>query len=255
MACIMADEKVVIKQAVLKGSPDPNFLQRVALVYIKGEEYRVSAPPEGTGSALDWINHWSVRQLTEVNSETIIEGALRVLAIKLVQEELERQKSDEPGKTGMHPDGEHCAAQICTSGHVHHCDGETFKAKEFCKECGASCIDACTYCKVPIRGTVIYRPATTYHRPLFCHACGRPYPWLEDRLRTARELLDHDDKLTEDDRQALWPDLQFVMSNPKADITPAKTKLVTIELGKAAEWVKDAVIDLMAKTAAEVIKG
>lgn len=45
------------------------------------------------------------------------------------------------------------------------------------------------------------------------------------------------------------------MSNPKADITPAKTKLVTIKLGKAAEWVKDAVIDLMAKTAAEVIKG
>lgn len=105
MACMMADEKVVIKQALLKGSPDPNSLQRVALVYIKGEEYRVSAPPEGTGSALDWINHWSVRQLTEVNSETIIEGALRVLAIRLVQGELERQKSDEPGKTGMHPDG------------------------------------------------------------------------------------------------------------------------------------------------------
>jgi len=43
----MRDEpatSVVIKQSILPGSPQPEFLQRVALVYINGEEYRVSAP-------------------------------------------------------------------------------------------------------------------------------------------------------------------------------------------------------------------
>ena len=55
--------------------------------------------------------------------------------------------------------------------------------------------------------------------------------------------------------RSLWPDLQFVMSNPKADTAPAKRKLLDIKLGKASGWVKDAVIDLIAKTAAEVIKG
>jgi len=252
----MAEEKVVIKESVLKGSPDPRFLQKLAVVYIRGKEYRVLAPPEARGDALDWLKHWAVRESADFfQGESETEGAVRVLVIRLVQEELEKQKTDELSKTGMHPDGEHCAAQICRTGHVHHCDGSTFKAGEYCKECGAPCLDACPHCKEPIRGTVIYQPATDYQRPSFCHACGRPYPWLEERLRTARELLDHDDKLTEDDRQSLWPDLQYVMSNPKADLVPAKRKLIDFKLGKATDWVREAVLDLTAKTIAEMAKG
>ena len=74
-------------------------------------------------------------------------------------------------------------------------------------------------------------------------------------MRTARELLDHDDKLTEDDRKALWADLKYVMSDPKADLVPAKKKLINFKLEKATDWVREAVLDLLAKTAAEVIKG
>jgi len=251
----MANEKVVIQQAVLKGSEDPNRLQRVALVYIEGSEYRVLAPPEAKGDALEWVTHWSIRQLADVHTEAIIEGGLRVLAIKLAQGELERQKGDGARNSGLHPDGEHCAAQICMTGHVQHCDGHHFAAREYCRQCGAPCIDQCQNCGEPIRGTVIYQPATTYQRPLFCHACGRAYPWLEERLRTARALLNHDDKLNEDDRQALWPDLQYVMSNPKADLAPAKRKLIDIKLGKATEWVREAILDLTAKTIVEISRG
>ena len=74
-------------------------------------------------------------------------------------------------------------------------------------------------------------------------------------MRTARALLNHDDKLTEDDRQALWPDLQYVMSNPKADLAPAKRKLIDIKLGKATEWVREAILDLTAKTIVEISRG
>jgi hypothetical protein len=74
-------------------------------------------------------------------------------------------------------------------------------------------------------------------------------------LRTARELLNHDDKLTEDDRQSLWPDLQYVMSNPKADLAPAKRKLIDIKLGKATGWVREAILDLTAKTITEMSRG
>lgn len=251
-----ADEKVVIKQAMLNGSRDPHSLQPVAVVYIRGKEYRVSAPGEANGDALDWIKHWAVREsATDFQGESESQGAVRVLVIKLVEEELKKHKAVQPGRAGKHPDGKHCAAQICIRGHVRHCDGDTFNSEEYCNECGFPCIDACPHCKEPIRGVLLYRRATDYQRPSFCHACGRAYPWLEERLKTARELLDHDDQLTEDDRQSLWPDLQYVMSNPKSDLVPAKKKLIDTKLGKATAWVREAILDLTAKTMAEIAKG
>jgi hypothetical protein len=39
------------------------------------------------------------------------------------------------------------------------------------------------------------------------------------------ELLYHDDKLSQDDREKLWGLLQYVMSDPKSDMVPAKKKL------------------------------
>ncbi len=156
---------------------------------------------------------------------------------------------------GEHPDGIHCCAQICTRGHVQHCDGMPFRVNAHCKKCGAACIDACSKCKEPIHGSEIYSSAASYVRPDFCHGCGQPYPWMEDRLTTARELLYHDDKLSLEDRNALWDDLQFVMSDPKADLVPAKRKLIEIKLTKAGGYVREALLDLMAKTASEFLKG
>jgi len=86
--------KTVIEQAQLRGSSQDGFLQSVATVYLDGEEYRVLAPPKAVGEALDWIHHFSVRQPDKesFNSEILVDGALRVLAIKLVKEELEKMK-------------------------------------------------------------------------------------------------------------------------------------------------------------------
>jgi hypothetical protein len=93
-----------------------------------------------------------------------------------------------------------------------------------------------------------------YARPSFCHKCGRPYPWMEDRLQTAPELLYHDDKLTENDREQLWPLLMDVMSNPDDDLTPAKRKLTDIKLTKARQVTREIITDLVAKTIAEMFK-
>ena len=57
------------------------------------------------------------------------------IAVTGPAEELKKQRMNEPAETGIHPDGKHCAAQICTNGHVRHCDGDTFKAGEYCEEC------------------------------------------------------------------------------------------------------------------------
>jgi hypothetical protein len=252
----MADElatRVVIEQAVLYGSNDSDVLQKVAVVYIDGREYRILAPPKARGEALDWIEHLSVRQLVDFNSEVETHDALGVLALKTMKEELERMKRDAKRAAGVNPDGLHCDAQICLKGHVQHCDGSPFDPKAYCNRCGAACIDECLYCQTPIRGAEMYKPVY-YERPSFCHGCGHPYPWMEDRLKTARELLDHDDKLSLDERNDLWGDVQYVMSDPKADLIPAKKKLIGIKLDKAAQYTRDFFIDLMAKIAVESMK-
>jgi hypothetical protein len=245
--------RVALKQWVLNGNGS-NLLQRVATVYINGREYRVSAPPEAAGDALDWVRHFTVRQLDGPNSEIEIHDAFGELALKAVKEELEKRKREAPRATGLHPDGIHCAAQICLKGHVLHCDGMPFDSKVYCTKCGAACIDECPRCTEPIRGAQKYR-ADDYLRPQHCHGCGRPYPWMEERLQTARELLYHDDKLTMDDRTKLWDDLQYVMSDPKGDLVPSKKKLIEIRLAKATGYVREIILDLVAKTAAEIVKG
>jgi hypothetical protein len=49
-------------------------------------------------------------------------------------------------------------------------------------------------------------------------------------------------------------DLHFIMSDPRADLVPAKRKLIEIRLGKATKYVREFVLDLTAKTIAEVMK-
>jgi len=77
---------------------------------------------------------------------------------------------------------------------------------------------------------------------------------MEDRLQTAREVLYHDEKLTERDREELWPLLRDVMSNPKDDLVPAKRKLIDIKLSSAGQATKEIITDIIAKTIAEMLK-
>src|SRR5579862_3806300 len=143
------DEKVVIKRTVLTGSPDTRVAQRIASVFIRGKEYRVLAPGEATGDPLEWVEHWTVRQSESgfISGYSESTDEVRMRMIMLVEQALEKEKTAQGGKTGKHPDGLHCAAQICESGHLRHVDGWVFETGEFCPECGAACIEDCPKCK------------------------------------------------------------------------------------------------------------
>jgi hypothetical protein len=251
-------EKVVIENAVLRGSDHDDLLQKVAKVYVHGEEIRILAPPKATGSALEWSDHWSVR---EPNKESFgVEDVLpntdfrRSLAIQAVKEELQKLIRDANRPMGMNPDGLYYDAQICLNGHVQSAGGFPFKQGEHCNKCGADCIDECLKCKTPIRGMVANTNWIGYDAPSFCHACGHPYPWMEDRLQTAKELLYHDDKLSLEEREKLWGLLQYVMTDPKSDMAPAKKKLFEIGVAKALPATREFFLDLMAKLGAEMLK-
>ena len=77
---------------------------------------------------------------------------------------------------------------------------------------------------------------------------------MKDKLDTARELLFNDDKLTLDEREELWGLLQYVMSDPKSDLTPGKSKLISIKIKKAAKGTQEFVENIVAKYLAEMSK-
>jgi hypothetical protein len=251
---MLMDVKVVLKQTVLHGSRQSGVLQRVATVYIDGKEYRVSAPPDASGDALDWVKHFVVRHQEGFYGEVEIVDEIGVLAVRVVTEALEKEKVGALRADGMLPDGVHSAAQICLKGHVQHYYAEAFDLKAYCTSCGSVCINECPQCKEPILGGRLDRSPQDYVRPQFCHRCGEPYPWMQERLGTAKDLLRRADKLSPEDRDALYADLEYVMVNPKGDLAPAKSKLIDLRLGAAGQFIKEAVLDLMAKTAAEMMK-
>jgi hypothetical protein len=247
--------KIVIENAILRGSPQEQFLQRVATVYVDGDEYRIMAPPKATGDALEWLQHFSVRQPSGQGENFVTDGRSGSI-IQKVAEELERRKLDaDIWNWGEHPDARYYAAQICLRGHVQSSDGKSkFKRGEHCPQCGDVCIDTCQHCKAPIRGSGVYESPLDYEHPSFCYNCGRAYPWMEDRLQTAKELLYHDDKLSLEEREKLWGLLQYVMTDPKSNLVPAKKKLFEIGIAKALPATREFFLDLIAKLGAEMLK-
>ena len=248
--------KVVIENAILRGSQYD--LQKVATVYLDGgDEYYVYAPSRATGNALEWVEHLSVRALSKGNpssgGEVVVNDWGRSnRVIHALTDELEKHELDADIWRNVNSQGRYCAAQICLRGHVHSMDGSDFKQDERCQQCSEICIDRCQSCKAPIRGAVVFR--SDYTLPLYCYKCGRAYPWMEDRQQTAKELLDHDDKLSLEEREKLWDLLQYVMSDPKSDLAPAKKKLIDIKLERALPVTREFFLDFLAKVAAEMMK-
>ncbi|HLY98602.1 MAG TPA: DUF2321 domain-containing protein [Candidatus Angelobacter sp.] len=233
-------------------------MQIVARVYPDGgEEFRVSAPEKATGDVLDWLPQLKVRTNSKepFGGEEIITDGRSGFFITCVEEKLRQQKLDaDIWRSGTNPDGRYVAAQICLRGHILKADGMDFERGEHCPQCGEVGIDSCKHCKAAIRGGEVSAHPDNYKRPNFCHKCGRAYPWMEDRLKTAKELLNHDDKLSYDERENLWGLLQYVMSDPKSDLVPANKKLIEISLANAATVTRDLVTDFMAKYFAEMSK-
>ena len=59
-------------------------------------------------------------------------------------------------------------------------------------------------------------------------------------------------KLLLEDRENLWDLLQYVMSDPKSDMVPAKKKLIDIKLSKALPATREFIENIIAKYAAEM---
>jgi hypothetical protein len=243
------EPKIIIENRILQ--PDGGGdLQLVAVVYEGMRESRVYAPSRATGDPLAWKDQLTVHINLGYGDLPLREpersGILNAVFAELKKSEAEAARAQS--------DALYYNAQICTQGDVQSADGTPFDPMGHCPKCGSKCINKCLHCEAPIRGRVHAR-ALSYQAPSFCHRCGKAYPWMDDKLRTARDLMLHDDKLTYEERRENWDLLQYVMSNPNGELAKAKSTLLMIKIQKAAEPIKEFVTDVLAKYAAEITKG
>ncbi len=243
------ETRVVIEQRTVPGLDHAHNPQRVATVFFGIDEFVLYLPAKATGDPRQWKEQMLVYQ-SRWSGEGDVTADTRARVISAVCSELDKPLT---ATLVALADDYYCNAQICLNGDVQSSDGTPFDNTKHCIKCGATCIHICPSCKALIRGKPQFS-AAEYDFPNFCHACGKPYPWMADKLDTAKQLLFHDDKLAHEDRTNLYNLLSYVMSNPKAELAPAKSALIRIQIQKATAPIREFVLDLLAKYAVEASK-
>jgi len=143
-------------------------------------------------------------------------------------------------------------AQICINGHV--INSASLKSPvhntKFCSKCGAPAITKCENCNADIRGQYhhpdIYVADLDPKPPVFCHECGKSYPWTEAKLKAAQELADELDNLTAEERSLLKKSLDDIVRETHQTIVAVTRfkKLVAKAGPVAAEGFKKILWDI-----------
>lgn len=162
-------------------------------------------------------------------------------------------------------------AQVCLNGHMIN---DTYQSrpefsKRFCPLCGAKTITACPACEEPIQGAVqsqfsmrgsryLNRPPTLQTMtsrasvPIYCHNCGKRFPWTAERIAAAQALAEELDELSAAEKLLLQSSIDDLVSDtPKTTVAVARFKKLMSKTGRqAAEGFKSVLIDVVT----EVVK-
>ena len=89
-------------------------------------------------------------------------------------------------------------ATICLNGHI--VSKAQANSQKYCSVCGKETFSRCLNCRASLRGLwetpgVIVVGPRNYTKPFYCYECGAPYPWTQNILDNAVELLSLDDDL------------------------------------------------------------
>ena len=154
-------------------------------------------------------------------------------------------------------------AKICINGHdiTDSLQMDPQIDQNFCDKCGGSLITKCPNCNANIRGKKHIKDVTSITNgrvfPLtkpdqFCYQCGKPYPWLESKIKAARELAHRIKNISEKDINILADSIDdIVVDTPKTQVSALKFKEI---LSKTGEGVINAFRDLLIDVASETAK-
>lgn len=159
-------------------------------------------------------------------------------------------------------DSDYYTEMVCESGHViTDCLERSSRGSEYCDECGAKNITSCPSCGAKIRGDLIDSGVISIgfqpEAPKYCHRCGYPYPWTRSAIDAVKELAELDDRLTEEDAEALGLAVADSMNdNPKTKVAVVRIKKIFGKAGKAtADAMRDIVVDVASEAAKKMLVG
>ncbi|MCH8034980.1 MAG: DUF2321 domain-containing protein [Bacteroidetes bacterium] len=158
-------------------------------------------------------------------------------------------------------EGTYDIAQICLNRHIINKTYESIPkySKEYCDRCGEKTINQCPNCKKSIRGFLWPGIATFEHQeyvlPLYCDACGDPFPWIETKINAAMELSKEAEILSEVESIELKESIHNIITDsPKTQLGAIKFKKIMIKLGReTATAVRDIIVDIASETAKKII--
>jgi len=156
--------------------------------------------------------------------------------------------------------GRYDIAQVCMNGHVISAEvGTNPRSKQpHCDKCGAETITECLNCGTAIRG--LYDTQTwgsgsrTYLPPSYCYQCGKPFPWIEKRIRAAVELS-KDAGLSTEELSEFEKSLYDVTSDtPSTQVSASRIKkLLSKVSSETATGIREIIVDILSTTAKKMI--
>lgn len=144
---------------------------------------------------------------------------------------------DENGRIGSY-------TAVCLNGHARE-DEEIYDKPLFCEDCGAQFIQKCPNCDEFIHYHDPDGIISIAYAPSFCKHCGKPYPWTQTALDTAKEYIEEDEQLSNDEKTKMievLPDI--IAETPKTNLAALRVKKALKAAGKfTAEGIRKFVID------------
>lgn len=159
------------------------------------------------------------------------------------------------------------AQSVCLNGHQAS-DNVSWGVQTtgFCDKCGTKLISICPSCKNPIPGSIdpndynsdvfILSGPTVTPVPKYCNSCGKPYPWTQSAIDSAKELIEMSE-LDSTDKESFnesIPDL--LVDTPKTKLAITKFKIYTSKIGSGiADGLKEVLVDVVSETVKRAIWG
>jgi hypothetical protein len=148
-------------------------------------------------------------------------------------------------------------AQICINGHIITQFAQTRpgQAKKFCDKCGAATTSVCPKCSKPIQG---YHHSPRVVRvvkeepPAFCHECGEPYPWTEQRLAAVKQLTDEVAEFSAEEREQFQQSVNDIVK--QTPNTPVAVNRLRRLMSKGGQWVTEGLRTILVDVLSEAIK-
>ena len=158
--------------------------------------------------------------------------------------------------------GQYDTAQVCLNGHCINDSAKKYPAhnKNYCDICGEKTITQCYECKTDIRGDYIADFAIiggehNYTPPNFCYNCGKPFPWLERKMKAAVEMVELEEILNAEEINNLKDYTKDITTDtPNAQVSAKRINILLRKIKtNSVPAIRALFVDIASETAKRII--